>query len=217
MNTYKKFIDTQSQVFNKIFIIIGNHEYYHRKQTISQIKNNIQKICNLYNNVFLLDKNAYQLTPTIKLIGCTLWTDIDEYGESILNDFNYIRINKNKLINKNDYINMHDECVGFILEEINKTNEINKNLNEKEREKIIILTHHAPSLKMCGKFKGDIFNSMSATNLEFMIKEPIYCWASGHVHSNVDININNIRSVSNAVGYKNENSNYKDNVVINII
>lgn len=57
-------------------------------------------------------------------------------------------------------------------------------------------------------------SSAFATPLERLLCPPVKCWASGHVHSNVDIEINGIRSVSNCRGYPAEDAGYREDVVI---
>ncbi len=69
---------------------------------------------------------------------------------------------------------------------------------------------------LAGRFMGSPLNPGFVTNLEHLFAPPVMAFASGHVHSNVDTEINGIRTVSNARGYQGETTGYKESVIIEI-
>lgn len=201
--SYKNFLYINSKIFKKIFLINGNHELYSKIHNVDEIKNKIKEICKNIGNVFYLDKDFYDITDNTRIIGCTLWSNINKETVNHMNDFNYIRTN-NRLINMSDYINWFSEDLLFI----------EKHLDESNKD-VIVLTHHGPSYIMSGKFNGSKLQSGFISDLEYLFKKPLIAWASGHVHDNQDVLIKGIRSVSNAKGNIGEETGFKQNVIIN--
>jgi hypothetical protein len=70
-------------------------------------------------------------------------------------------------------------------------------------EKVVIFTHHAPSVNgtSAPRYAGSANNCAFASNLEYMMGDPVLLWAFGHTHYSSDQNINGTRVVSNQVGY----------------
>ena len=96
--------------------------------------------------------------------------------------------------------------------------------NNQHTDSIIVLTHHAPSPMMLSKNNygnnenngnnnnynyncGDNYENYYASDCHSLFKKPIKCWISGHTHSCVQISINDIKSVSNCLGYIGEKTN----------
>lgn len=221
---YKDFLEIQSKKFEKVLVIIGNHCLYSKKYSVDQLIQMARNICESFDNVILLDRNHYYLTDNTVILGATLWSNIDQYSSTQINDFNNILIHpkSSKYVNKDLYgltfrnINIHltreiyceyhNRDVAYLEEQIQVLKKLNKD--------VIVLTHHAPSLIMNGKYYGNKIASAFATDLEYLFEPPVIAWISAHVHSNVDTKINNIRCVSNCMGYKNEDTGYKDNVIV---
>ena len=55
-NYYEKFIEEMSKKFEKVFLISGNHEYYHNN--IDMVEEKIKTVTSKYNNVTYL-QNSY--------------------------------------------------------------------------------------------------------------------------------------------------------------
>lgn len=201
---YNRFMETQAAQFQMVFILLGNHEYY-GIHTAEEVITKAKTICNAFENVKLLDRDSYQLTDNTLLLGCTLWSDITDDAALHMNDMN-IQINNGSLLTADMYRSWHRRDVEFLRNEIAAHTDSN----------IVVLTHHAPSHIMQGKYKNSQLCSAFATPLEDLFQPPVIAWASGHVHSNVDTLIDGIRSVSNCKGYPGENTGYKQDVVITV-
>jgi predicted phosphodiesterase len=96
---YFVFLEKLSQVFEKIFLIAGNHEYYKPKEKkfdlnglkewIEYVNNYIRE--NKPENVIFLQDTYYELDNGVILYGSTYWTDGDfDSCKNVLNDFFYI-------------------------------------------------------------------------------------------------------------------------------
>lgn len=212
MDTYKLFLHEQSQVFDNVFVIMGNHEYYHNSKTANEILVRAKQVCSQMRNVHLLERESFDLTANTRLLGCTLWSAITKTAAAGLSDMRKIHVYKDKrpfreTLDQNTYLAWHARDVLWIQKEMEKALQ--------DKKKLVVLTHHGPLMEMTGQYAINPLTSAFVSDLKHLFTEPVLAFASGHVHSNVDTTFNKIRSVSNAVGYK-EQTGYRENVVINI-
>jgi metallophosphoesterase superfamily enzyme len=206
---YQRFIENQANMFEYVFVIMGNHEYYNSHKTVDTIIEKARQVCANFPNVHLLERETFDLTDEITILGCTLWSPLDRTTSFFLNDMNHIHIRQNgvrKSLDRITYFSWHIRDVSWLQHEL-------KNIATRNR-KAVILTHHGPLLDMSGKFIGSKYNSGFVSDLSHLFVPPAIAFASGHVHSNSDVVLNGIRSVSNALGYPGEETGYKEDVVL---
>jgi len=198
---YKQFIIQQAQRFDHVFIVIGNHEMYNKTATETELLIRELEMANIH----VLQRNSFEYTEHTTIIGATLWSLINDRAAAYLNDFRKIKASKvpYKRFTPETYRDWHRRDVKWIDEFISNCN-----------KNVVVLTHHGPCPQMSGKYEGNDLCSGFVSDLRHLFKPPVIAWASGHVHSNVDVEINGIRSVSNAYGYPGEDSGYKEDVVI---
>lgn len=146
----------------------------------------------------LLNQTRYDISPSVVILGCTLWSSLDpEFAPIIswsLNDFRRI-----KLFDVAKYARLHKEH----LEWLNTTVE---NIRAQEPGKrVVIFTHHAPTADGTSnpKYIGGPTNSAFATELtgESVWKVPVSLWGFGHTHWSCDFVRDGVRVVSNQRGY----------------
>lgn len=222
LDNYGKFIEYHSKYFKEIIIIAGNHEFYSGKskqRTISDVKEKIVNICLKYTNVTFLD-NSSKLIGNTLFIGSTLWSDVQcsKTVIELMNDYNKIYVKsdeyrskyiyrsnpygmggttkkifikrKRDILSPSHVRSMHNEAINYIKSEINQA----------KTDNIIILTHHAPSFKLLDEI--DIRSTCYATDLESLMNNTkINHWLFGHIHHNVNINIGDVKCISNCMGY----------------
>lgn len=87
---YARFLALQSARFERVFVVLGNHEYYGRHRP-SEVVSRAREACRSLPNVQLLDREVYRLTSRTVLAGCTLWSDLDAQAAARLNDLRRIR------------------------------------------------------------------------------------------------------------------------------
>ena len=78
-DSYEDFlINKTSPYFDRVFVISGNHEYDTFKKDFYLVDERIENICSKRNNLFYLQKKAFQLSEkdNISLLGCTLWSSL---------------------------------------------------------------------------------------------------------------------------------------------
>lgn len=221
-------------------IIEGNHIGYDSEHSIQYIENFLCQCFPSTSPITYL-KDTYKIVDDIVFVGGILWTDFELcgpewkslyklYAAQLMNDFKY------------DYVNM--ECSNQETEY--NFNELRENLqirqlrtsdteqmfmhtlsnikNTCERfpdKKIIVVTHHAPSIKSVADiYLTDKTTPAFASNLEQFIQDHpnIKLWCHGHIHSASDYQIGDCRIICNPRGYVkySEYSNFVDNLTIEI-
>jgi len=198
---YQDLLLAASQKFKKVFVLAGNHEYYNAEYFA--VKKKIQDICSLKDNLIFLDKTSL-LVDGIRVLGTTLWSYVPPESAasvaSYLNDYRLIRV-KNPVNSKFEPLTVA-QSVAWFQDEL-KWLEEQIAMAKANGEKVVIFTHHAPSLKGTSdpQYDGSPNNSAFATNLERLMGDPVVLWCFGHTHFSSDQVINGTRVVSNQVGY----------------
>lgn len=214
----KKFLSYCSVNWEKIFYVLGNHEFYqtkefaHQKISFEELELKYKQICSELPNVYLLNNTFQEIEPGINVYGTTLWTS--NYGcttriEDELNDFNMIAIKqennqKNNILLTEEYVNLKSKI------QLHELEKYLNNTSSNTKTKSIILTHFPP---IRNGSSNPIYSSQPAYLANYFSWNNIYSklnmsnvvgWISGHTHWSYDINIGGMRFVSNQIGYKNE-------------
>ncbi|WP_044211511.1 metallophosphoesterase [Flammeovirga sp. OC4] len=184
------FIQKVSTLFERVFLIPGNHEYYNG----FDLSITLDHYCmDILPNVHLV--NNYSIViDGYRLIFSTLWSKISPHNTIIerrMNDFHRIKYN-GELIDIEKYNDVHKKCFDFLQSEINKP------------ENKIVITHHLPS-KECNHpdFYGSILNqAFCVDKTDFILENTIQYWIYGHSHRNMmDFQIGNTQMLTNQLGY----------------
>lgn len=214
MQNYRDFLLKSTELYDNIYMIAGNHEFYYGKQTVEQILSDIKLICSEINefnksninngHLYFLDNDMVS-NNDIRILGSTLWTNvtsIDRVNSKYINDYNLITdfdVDKsNELYNQN--YKWLKESLGEIIMEKNT----NPNI------KTIIITHHLPSFKLINpKYKSySNINCFFASNSDELISNPVNYWIYGHTHTKTTHNINGVNIMCNPIGYVGEEKTY---------
>ena len=185
---YRNFIQYCSLRYKMIFIVLGNHEFYHFQKSYRQIFTMYQKFFDSFHNIILLNNN-HIIYGTYVFYGSTMWTSsLPHFLEEKINKFS-------NTIESFDHLRSFQ----YFLEEY-KNSPLKK----------IIITHfpvlrndsfvhekylHEPLERkkyFCNNylhlFPSNYFNN-------------ILCFISGHTHHSYDLIIDNKRFLSNQYGY----------------
>lgn len=125
----------------------------------SRIRTNV--IC-YYNAVIPLSEHT-------EIIATTLWSHIERQDafrtELAISDFRRIKCGDNDSLNWTRFNMEHDKCFRFLKESIFKSN----------KEHIIVVTHHVPSLELLApKFTGSLLNGAFTVDLtDYITNNPI--------------------------------------------
>ena len=226
---YQDFMSYCSNNWKNVFWIMGNHENYHKPKTdikiMSEIEEYVKQICpkNVYfmnNNSVYLNKDTNKVSITnnvagdsnsfIKIIGSTLWSDIDDYTAQHLNDYHKI------------YTHNIDNDFGFKMFRKLKP-EITRVLFESSRKFILdeikenisclIITHHGTHPFCQGHYLDSPLESGYATYIpEIFQSKNVIASINGHCHSNINLevrtsdNSHSVKLLSNCFGYLGEST-----------
>ena len=202
--TFRDFIKSVSELYDNVFMVIGNHEYY--KKDIETAKYQVHEICNTYHNVHLLD-NKMILHHNIYIMGSTLWSYIAENDPARQNPINDYKFISGFTIDQSNAF--FEESKAFLEQSIQKCVE--------EEKKCIVITHHMPSFTLINPiYKGNPINSYFASDCDYLIKPPVQLWAYGHTHHRANHNINGVELICNPKGYPSEYSGYSKTITYKI-
>jgi hypothetical protein len=202
-NNYTQFLYNCSNQFKNVYLLSGNHEYYHKSRHINYLKsfvdNQIIDVINHINDI-VGNKNIIYLNNSVadidgtnhRLIGSTLWSHYNVYSKG-KNTPEYI-IKFNNFVNR-----QHFESKRQIEIEINKSKLLEKD--------ITVLTHYMSTIELVhDKYMKYIKPSYYEyedqnryyTDLEYLFGDPVKYWLCGHSHLNIEKEINGTKLKMNA-------------------
>lgn len=192
---YIEFLRYCSSNWNKVFLLSGNHEYWQENNDYTDVDIRIRDIVTMFDNVFFLNNDKYEL-GNYTILGTTLWS----------------RINKEPTHKMGDDLYIKSSSVPIQFEELNGLFENSKKWLEdnigKSKKQVIVLTHHLPTYRLIiDRYKTPFYAKYQdrfASNLDYLINDPVKYWLCGHSHSNNEIKINGIMCGINAYGYQRE-------------
>ena len=182
----------------QVIYIAGNHEYY--KQHLGR---NLQKMRDAAKgtNVHFLENDTVTIGD-ITFIGCTLWTDFNAFGDrataqqraaEVMADYRAIKTADHRALRPYETAQIHARSVAWLAEE----------LDRRRDEKIIVVTHHTPSLKSIpDRFRHDPVSASFSSDLDHLVGvsgAPL--WIHGHTHDSFDYRIGRTRVIANPRGY----------------
>jgi predicted phosphohydrolase len=196
---YKEFFDYCSDNWKKVFYILGNHEYYNSNKPFIRLNEDYHIFIRQYPNVFLLDNSHYDVHYNLRIIGSTLWSNpVFNQTSFKIKEINN-NINKKLKITDENFRELHKESVNYLTSEIVKND---KNL--------LVITHFPPTQKNSShpKWKNEpqIVKDYVASNIvnDLPKNHKIKRWIFGHTHFSTSIELDNIRLLSNQMGYPDE-------------
>ncbi|KAM5531700.1 hypothetical protein V8D89_014620 [Ganoderma adspersum] len=218
-------LSIQLQRFKLILFISGNHEAYHSSLEESSRKlHEFAKLCDHFasnpppgqktsGRFVVLDRTRHDLSDTVTVLGCTLWSRIDQDNADIiargLNDF--------RMISDMDvatYQSLHRRDAEWLEQSILEI------ARDEPHRKIIVMTHHAPTAADTSdeKFAGSPISSAFATELTEgpCWNEQVKVWMFGHTHWPCDFERKGVRVLSNPRGYRHGADGFDPETVVEI-
>jgi predicted phosphodiesterase len=192
------FFNQCAKKFKHVIYVMGNHEYYGADflTALDLIKNKLSHLSNLY-----ILNNQYMKLNDIIFFGTTLWTDC--YKENPLyileisqamNDYQEIKMGEN-------YFTVEDSIAEFKQ----AINFLRNNLWKFKKDKVVVITHHAPTYQSIPeKYRYDYaLSSAYASSLDqFILDRPhIKYWIFGHTHTPQEFNVGDTVLLNNSRGY----------------
>jgi hypothetical protein len=75
--------------YEKVFIILGNHEFYHSEYFCT--KETVKSLFSKFENVEFMDKTSL-LYNNIRFIGCTLWSFVNDHDRRTSKTLKIVKI-----------------------------------------------------------------------------------------------------------------------------
>eukprot|EP00009_Paramoeba_aestuarina_P004525 CAMPEP_0201520340 /NCGR_PEP_ID=MMETSP0161_2-20130828/10653_1 /ASSEMBLY_ACC=CAM_ASM_000251 /TAXON_ID=180227 /ORGANISM="Neoparamoeba aestuarina, Strain SoJaBio B1-5/56/2" /LENGTH=301 /DNA_ID=CAMNT_0047918661 /DNA_START=157 /DNA_END=1062 /DNA_ORIENTATION=+ len=199
------FLKSCCERYKYVFFLCGNHEFYH-----TSIADMTQKMLQLEKevpNLVYLDCGAFDVPDTnVRLLGCTLWSEISEQGTRMLNDFNLVY---EFYHNPQTYGQIHQQHVQWLEDECKRACTDGK--------RVIILTHHGPILeglvpeRMQGGpllREGCLGSALVPTKFNSEKYPCLEAWCYGHTHLSKRVNVGGVDIISNQMGYPQASHNW---------
>ncbi|RDX55755.1 Ser/Thr protein phosphatase protein [Lentinus brumalis] len=199
----------QLKRFKLVFFLSGNHEAYRSsikestsrlaafaKESEAQFRNSLPG--ESYGRFVILDRTRYDLSDTVTVLGCTLWSRLDPEHVSLinvgLNDFSMISD-----LTTDVYQSLHERDAVWLSRAVTEI------ARDEPHRKIVVMSHHAPTVEDTSdpKFHGQPMNTAFATELSKEEWWPhVKVWMFGHTHWPCDFERCGVRVLSNPRGYR---------------
>ena len=199
---YYRFMTEECSKYQEVIYVMGNHEHYGFRydKTLKQLKDQLP------DNVHLLENETYKIDDVI-FVGATLWTDCNN-GDGLtmfhlkqsMNDYRQVTMFNES---KNAYHRLTPEQT--YADHVKSRAYIRQVVKNHHDEKIVVVTHHAPSkLSTKPQYQDDyLMNGGYSSDLsEFILDHPqIKFWTHGHTHDLFDYTLGETRIICNPRGY----------------
>lgn len=190
-----------------VIYVPGNHEYY--GYDLAKWHSDAARIQQSFPNVHVCQTDSL-LFPNqggdapIRVLGTTLWTDFRLYGanrrnyvaervQRALADYRAISLGS-KLLRWQDTLSLHDLYRAWLATEAAAA--------QSRGEKVIIVTHHAPSLRSSAPiYVDDLVTAGFASDLEAFASQNAHVWVHGHMHNSSAYSIGRCMVICNPRGY----------------
>lgn len=221
VSTQGRYVDAMVHIWDAVRapvrMVYGNHEFYGRviEDVKVQDRSRIDGLRAAGLDIDILERSGEIISGT-RILGCTLWTDINLYPElgpvqeriveRSLNDFNYIGKSQNGFrssINAGDVQQMHSRDLSWLMAA----------LIEPREGPVLVMTHHIPCKELLhphrciGGPMNIAANAGFASDLWPRLKDiaPDF-WVFGHSHDNTSWSPpgSETRFVQNTRGYPRE-------------
>ncbi|EIW64566.1 Ser/Thr protein phosphatase protein [Trametes versicolor FP-101664 SS1] len=199
----------QLKRFKTVFFLSGNHESYGSSMEESnrriidfahkcQAMHEQATLQEPFGRFILLDRTRYDISETVTVLGCTLWSRLDPSRRHAihlgLNDFSQIQD-----FTPSVYNSLFERDLAWLERSISDISA------EEPHRRIVVMTHHAPTVEGTSNPQYQDSPLTSAFSTELVggpcWKGKVKVWAFGHTHWACDFEREGVRVVSNPKGY----------------
>lgn len=196
---YEEFLNYVNQHWEKVIMILGNHEYYSKDKSYEEKLIENREFFKQFENIYLLEKECIELEG-YRIIGLTLWS----------------KLVRNQAATKKVKKRENNKLTKIGIEGLNKIHELSKQWlinNYDKTRKTIIVTHYPLTLvdsfvrPKCYSHEPIEWLKEFANEYFLDIPEKQLICISGHTHFShnfINIDLNKIQYLSNQLGYSSE-------------
>ncbi|KAJ5579866.1 calcineurin-like phosphoesterase [Penicillium hispanicum] len=202
---YLAFLRKQTDHFEIVFLVLGNHEFYNEsfESGLEKARQLEQEPC-LNGRLVLLHRRRYDVPGTrVTILGCTLWSNIPSEARDIVQSKiqDYRKIQGWAIDQHNA---AHQSDLTWLRHEIQMIHQDDSNaLRKMSSRSIVVVTHHAPSLQRTSipQHAQNPWSVAFGTDLISEKWEGVKLWVFGHTHYTTEFKERGLRVVSNQRGY----------------
>lgn len=219
MYQLKGFLTEVCKLFDIVFYIPGNHEYYTQQEydpvSFESLSTRLHSLEKDINNLYILDRSSVVIND-ICITGCTLWS----HSEVKIPKF-IVRVHG---MTTQIYNQKHHNDLKYINKMIEHCS--------KNKLKLVVVTHHCPSFNILDNLKSPLYSkdnnnnrkkdkyvSLYFSSLDSLLeKSKVDTWICGHIHQNFDfVTDGGTRLIGNQFGKPRDNiCDYDKELVVNI-
>ena len=197
---YSEFLQKQTEQFET-----GNHEFFKKSFTTGlEEAKQLEQEPSLNGRLILLYQRRYDIPDShVTILGCTLWSKIPNEARDIvrskIQDFRQIQD-----WTVDDHNAAHDADHVWLLREIQPICEENQKLGKRDQPRIIlVVTHHAPSLRKTSspQHENNPGSCAFGTDLLSHTAVGVKVWVFGHTHYTTEFVYRGTNVVSNQREY----------------
>lgn len=201
---YKTFLERQVARFAKVFLVLGNHEFFglSYEEGISKAKQLSQEPS--LEKLVLLDREVWvdDMTGSI-IMGCTLWSFIPDSAKAVVESkiSDYKKIDGWSVDKHNQ---RHTEDAAWLTSELQSLSNASKASNQQQDGNILVVTHHAPSLTgtSAPEHVNNPWTPAFATDLLPRLNtDRVKTWVFGHTHYTTELFSDGVHLIANQRGY----------------
>ncbi|CAB9502826.1 ser Thr protein phosphatase [Seminavis robusta] len=187
------FLLQQSDQFEQVLFVAGNHEFYnHPKElkpiTVQQQLEWIRQVCQERDNLHFLERQAVEIQG-VRILGTTLWSNIPKqqsrHAEEGMNDYqlSYISDHFGSVQHMTaKYTNSwHSLSVFWLEQQIQRA--------KHDGKPVVVLTHHTPCTEATSHpmYADSSYSCCFSSDLVHLLRDPVKVWCCGHTHYNFDL------------------------------
>ncbi|KAF2803166.1 phosphoesterase [Mytilinidion resinicola] len=195
-NSYLSFLAQQTAQFEEVFLVLGNHEFYELGYSTGLA--NARKLESepvLGGKLILLHQTRYDVPKSsFSILGCTLWSQIPESARPrVQTALNHFRKIEGWTIDSHNAV--FDTELAWLKGQVDR---------QHEQRKILIVTHHAPTIEETAhpQHAGSDLSSAFASSI---ITDEDTTWEQSdifrHTHYTNTFKKGGIKIMSNQRGY----------------
>lgn len=196
---YLQFLRRQCAIFTKVFLVPGNHEFFGVSRARGlEIAKSLESEPGCDGKLYVLNRTRVDLDHmNITVLGYTLHSRVPPKAQLIV-QIKVSDFHQTENWTVNDHNIEHQANVKWLQEEVNKIR-INR-----LRRRILIITHHAPTMKGTSK-PSDVGSPLSSAFATDLLPARRFadaqCWVFRHTHFSTEFKRRRMQLVSNQRGY----------------
>jgi predicted phosphodiesterase len=206
-DSYLAFLARQTQAFKKVFLVLGNHEFYGLSSAVGlEQARRLEEEPVLNGRMVLLHQQRFDVPDSsTSILGCTLWSKIPDDARPLvqMKVVDFQKITDWSVASHNA---AYEDDLSWLKDQVAELQKESGRSPKKKQPKrrVFIITHHAPFTKKTSdpRHANNPWSSAFATDLLNGEDWPnVKLWMFGHTHFTTEFKKNGIKVISNQRGY----------------